>query len=114
MAFTSDVIQFPVDNGGTAFVDVDRDDVSDLVRAGRASGSLVASASLDRALRQITPAANAIIKTVRELDETPDEVEIGFSVRLSAEQGAIISRAKSDSHFEVRLLWRRPDAAPSA
>jgi hypothetical protein len=104
----ADIVQFPVERGGTAFVEVDRDELGVAVRAS-ASGTAVASASFEGALRQIGPAANAIIREVRDLDGAPEEVEIRFGIRLSAEMGAVISKNRSESHFEVRVVWRRSD-----
>lgn len=40
----------------------------------------------------------------------PDEIEVSFGVRLTAEAGAVIAKGGVEAHLDVTVRWARPPA----
>lgn len=109
-------IRYAASDGGSILVEVDEQEVSPLegtVKAGVAETvqKTVAQAqatfegALDRAVRQN---AQALIQSVRNLTEAPDELEVTFSLRATGEVGNIaIARGGGEANFTIRILWKR-------
>ncbi|HSV66969.1 MAG TPA: CU044_2847 family protein [Mycobacteriales bacterium] len=111
------LIEVPVEGGGRLVVEAgDADVPADLELASVRPGEVVTQAreSLERALDQLRPAVSALSGWLTTL--APDEVTIGFGLRLSAEAGVVVAKGTSEVHFDVTLTWqngaptgRRPD-----
>lgn len=100
------LVTFPVEGGGTLAVEVDEGVQAGVVRASR-PGEIVAEAqqTLESALDRVMPAAQAMIGRVRALSAKPDEVQVAFGVKLSAEAGAILAKAGGEANLTVTLKW---------
>ncbi|MFD9125468.1 CU044_2847 family protein [Kitasatospora sp. NPDC059571] len=73
---------------------------------GRAGDAAVRAAeTFEQALGGVRSAAEAALRVLRGGDLRPDEVEIEFAVKLSAEAGALIARTAADAHLTVKLTW---------
>jgi hypothetical protein len=75
------------------------------------SGEELVSGTIDRAsqsfrdaLKQIRPAASAIVEQVQGLG--PNEASIEFGVKLSAKAGAVLAAGSLDANYKVTLSWR--------
>ncbi|MFQ5793665.1 MAG: CU044_2847 family protein [Candidatus Bipolaricaulia bacterium] len=103
------LIEFPLDGGGSIVVEVDEPE-GGMVRAAR-PGEIAAKASqtFEDALERIKPAASAIIAKLRDLSESPDEVDVEFGLKLSADLGAFIASAGAEANFNVTLTWKRKE-----
>jgi hypothetical protein len=102
------LVQFQLDNGESILVEVDEPQSQGIVRAGRA-GELVEKIqySFGEALDRIKPAAETIINKLRSLQTTPDQIEVEFGLKLSAEAGAFFASASTEANFVVKLSWSR-------
>ena len=56
-------------------------------------------------LHQIKSFANKVASSVKDLDASPDEVELEFSVKFAAEAGVIISSLNSEASVKIKLKW---------
>ena len=68
--------------------------------------------SFDEALERVRPMAERLIEKLHDMAEQPDEVEVQFGIKLSAEVGAFIASAATEANFNVKLVWakqNRPD-----
>jgi hypothetical protein len=73
---------------------------------GRGGDAVVRAAeTFEQALDGVRAAAEAALTTLRGGGLQPDEVEIEFGVKLSAEAGALIARTAADAHLTVKLTW---------
>ncbi len=109
------LVEFPLERGGSILVEVDvgESEEGGIVPAAR-PGEIAAKAtqSFEEALEQVKPAANAIITKLRSLSDTPDEVEVQFGLKLSAEAGAIVASAGIEANYTVTLKWNsKPQTA---
>lgn len=56
------------------------------------------------ALERIKPAADAVIRSFRELN-TPDEIGIEFALKLSGKTHAFVFSSDTEATFKVALKW---------
>jgi hypothetical protein len=101
------LVEFPLESGGSIIVEVDaRSGEEGMIEAAR-PGELIqkASKTLEDALSKVTPAAEAIIKKLGDLAHKPDDIEIEFGLKLSAETDVIIASAAVEANYVVKLKW---------
>ena len=65
-----------------------------------------ARTSFAEAMDKIKPVAANIIGKIRELKDAPDEVEVKFGVKMTAEMGAVIASANVEGNYEITLKWK--------
>jgi len=101
------MIEVPLDNGESVRIEV-TDDSGAIDRVGRGRDALDASAAtLQRALAQVRPAAEAVLESMREMPEAADKIAVQFGVKITAEAGAVIARAATEANFSVTVEWKR-------
>jgi hypothetical protein len=62
---------------------------------------------LDDALGQIKAFSNGIANSIKSIDAKPDEFEVTFAVKFSANAGVIISSVSSEASISVKLKWKK-------
>jgi len=67
--------------------------------------------TFEAALAHAQPAALAVVERLRRVAEPPDEIEVEFGIRLSAELGAFIAKTAGDANFSITLRWKREPPA---
>ena len=67
-----------------------------VVRAGQ---------SIEQVLGRVGPAVRGIVSELRAAAEWPDEVEVEFAIKLSADANVIIARTGGEANFRVALRW---------
>lgn len=73
--------------------------------AVRRDAVVEAGASLEQVLGRLGPAMRGIVSQLREAAEWPDEVEVEFAVKVSADSNVIIARAGGEANFRIALKW---------
>ena len=102
------LVEFPLEGGSSVLVEVEEADPDGgVVMAARKGEIENASQSFEAALEKIKPAAAAVISKLRDMSESPDEIEMEFGLGLSAKAGAFIASAGTTANFKVTLTWRR-------
>jgi hypothetical protein len=104
----SQVVEFPLEGGGTVRVEVEPED--GVAPAGRMV--TIAQQSLHKALDPIRPIAESVLEKLRDLSQSPDRVSVEFGVKLSAETGLVVARGTTEANFTVCVEWNRPDRMP--
>jgi hypothetical protein len=101
-------IEFPLDEGGFIMVEIDEPEPDGgLVKASRESAMIERSQlNFDQALDKVRPAANAIIGKLRKLSDPPDEIEVEFGLKMSAEAGAVVAAPASKPIIRSRSSGR--------
>jgi hypothetical protein len=102
------LVEFPLEEGGSIFVEVESTSVDQLIPASL-PGDVAAKVALtlESALDKVQPAAKAIISKLRGLVDPPDEVSVEFGIKMSASAGAVLASADAEANFKVNLTWRR-------
>ena len=103
------LVEFPLEEGGSIVVEVDEPVLEDDIVLASKRGEVASKASqtFEAALESLKPTAGAIITKLSSLSSPPDEVEMGFGLKLSAKAGAIIASAGTEANFNVKLTWKR-------
>ena len=100
-------IQFPTADGGTILVEVEEPEGA-VVPAARAGGvPEKARQTFEAAMERIRPVAGTLIAKLRGLHDPPDEVEVEFGLKMSAEAGAVVAAAGAEANYKVTLTWKR-------
>jgi hypothetical protein len=108
--------EFPLEDGTSILVEVE-DQVPEggLVQAAR-PGEVAerAGQTLEAALQKIKPMAEAVLTTLRQLAQRPDELHVEFGVKVSAQAGAVLASASLEGNYRITLTWRAPASAPDS
>jgi hypothetical protein len=109
----SDLVQVPLEGGGWFLVRADSagreaPEGSGPVQAGRtadaiARGAVEAAQTLETALEPVVAMARVTLEALARV--RPSEVTVEFGVELSAEAGAIVSKAGGSCQLTVTLTW---------
>lgn len=60
---------------------------------------------LSQSLSSISNFSNTIIEKIRNVDICPNEIEVDFSVKFSADANVIISSMSSEANFVIKMKW---------
>jgi len=109
------LVIYPLEDGTQITIEVDEPGSQGVTRGGRGFNVVEeAKQKFEDALRQIKPATVAIIKTLRELSDSPDEASVEFGVKLNANSGVILASAGVEANFVFKLTWKRPSPEAKA
>jgi hypothetical protein len=102
------LVEFELEDGGSILVEVEVLEEAGMVPAAAAREvPEKARQSFEAALEKIRPAAQAIIAKLRALHDPPDEIEVEFGLKMSAEAGAVVAATGLEANYRVTLTWRR-------
>jgi len=106
-----ELVRWQLGDGDDVLVEIDPDgpEISPVSRTGDVIES--AGASLAAALGHVRKAATVVLGQFRDMAVSPDEVQVEFGVRLTAQAGAVIAKSTVDGHLNVKLTWRNDTAA---
>ena len=105
----NDLTRFPLEGGGSVVVEIDP--VPGTSRVSRRDDLIEdAKGSFEAAFANVKDAAASALDTFRSMTRGPDEVEIKFGVKLTAQAGAVIAKTGLEGNFEVKLKWVRDPA----
>jgi hypothetical protein len=109
------LVEFGVAGGETIFVEVDEPEIKSpssgsgqTMRGKEQQASQTiekASLSFESALGKIKPVAEAFIHTLGSLSKAPDEMEVEFGLKLTAEAGAVVAAVGAEVNYKVTLKW---------
>jgi hypothetical protein len=107
------LVEFPLEGGGSVIVEVGEPAPGGVVRRGLAPADLVSRAdeTVEAAFARVKPAAAALVEGLRALADAPNEIEVTFGIQLSAEVGAVIAKTAGQANFAVVMRWTSTDAA---
>lgn len=103
----SQLVRMGLANGEGILVEVSDDaSAGPVTRGGRASDLVTdAGGTLEHALDQLGPLVNGVVTKLREAADWPDEVQVEFSIKLSADANVIIARTAGEANFRIALRW---------
>ena len=107
------LVRFDVGNGETVLIEVD--EVADLnpeviEPVSRVPGEIAAQArqTFSEAIDDIAPMVRTLKGRLNALTDPADEVEVKFSVKLSGEIGAVVTKVGGEATYEITLKWKKP------
>jgi hypothetical protein len=63
--------------------------------------------SFDKALIPLKEISNSIIKCIKDISNSPKEVQVELGVKFTAKAGIILTSLDSEAHFRVTLKWEK-------
>lgn len=99
------LVEFPLENDEKILVEIDESEESGLINVSADKKIVKAQQTLEKALEKVKPAANFVINQLRKLHDAPDEIEVTFGLKLSADAGAVIASTSAEANYTVKLMW---------
>lgn len=104
------LVEFPLEDGTSVWVEVEEEITPGMVPAGRGEGVPErARQTFEAALEKVRPVAETVVRKLRALSDPPDEVEVEFGLKLNAEAGAVLAAAGAEAHYKIVLTWKREE-----
>jgi len=107
-------VEFPLEGGGSIVIESAED--SDKGPAGfvrAAGGEAVKEAvkqSFDATLENVRKSSDVLVKKLRALSDPPDEMEVTFSLKATAELGnLVVGKGGTEANYSVTLKWKRTE-----
>jgi Trypsin-co-occurring domain 1 len=94
------LVEFPLEGGGSIFVQIDESETDGVVCVGRVATIEKARETLEDALNKVLPSTLSIIEKLQSMRTT--EFEVTFGITLSLQAGAFIT-ASSNAKFGVKV-----------
>ena len=103
------IIDYPLENGGTLKFEIEAAEASSALRGDQKPGQVVAKTqqSFEASLEKLKPASEVLIGKLRGLTDAPNEIEVEFGIKMSAEAGAFIAAASAEANYKVTLKWSK-------
>jgi len=103
------LIQFQLKNGESVLIEADVPEESGIVPSSRGVNMAVIKAqqTLEDALENVKPAAEAILTKLKGITDPPDEVEVTFSLKVSAEAGVFVASGSLEANYAVKMSWSK-------
>ena len=104
------LIEFPAEDGSTIVMEVEEPEGEGMVRVSR-PGEIAerAAQTFESALNSIKPAADALVRKLRNLDVQPEQIAVEFGIKFGAKAGAFFASADTEANFKVTLTWKRQE-----
>ena len=99
------IVEFPLEDGTSMLVEIDEPEQGGLVKASISETIAKAQLTLEKSLEKVQPAAQFVIAQLRKLHDAPDEVQVSFGLKLSADAGAVLASAGAEANYTVTLKW---------
>lgn len=117
----TNLLEFKLDNGESAFMQIEESDNTQMQSSGRQRVSRGATRSNDdetqaseeaqqtfsAAIASIAPVANTLLTSLKDIN-TPDEIGLEFGVKFNGKVGVIFTSVESEASFKVNITWRTP------
>ena len=105
------LVEFPSGNGEPILVEVeDLQPAGGTTRRGLSTSATFerARTSFEDALEKAQPIASGLISRLRNIADSPDEVQVEFGLSLNAQAGAIlVAGASAGANYKVTLTWKK-------
>ena len=84
------LVEFPLEDGSIMLVEIDEPEQGGLVKASLSEKIAKSQQTLEKSLEKVQPAAKFVIAQLRKLHDSPDEIQVSFGLKLSADAGAVL------------------------
>ena len=104
------IVQFKANDDSDLFIEVsDATDTLQLRGGGGAAETrgIVDNAkeSFEKALHPLKEVSNSIINCIKDISNSPKEVEVELGLKFTAKAGIILTSLDSEAHFKITLKW---------
>lgn len=101
------LVEFDLGDGETVLIEVEEVESEDIEPVSKRPGEMVAKArqTFGEALNGVVPMVRLMKRRLDDLAEPADEVEVKFSVKLTGEVGAVLTKVGGEATYEITLKW---------
>lgn len=105
----ANLIEVQLDNGMKIFIEASRVDESDDLLEHVSANKIITKTKefLTEAFNQVKAFSNGISESISTMEFKPDEFEVEFAVKFSADAGIIISSIGTESSVTVKMKWNK-------
>ena len=105
------IVSYPTDDNDE-FVYVEVDEIksqseSGIIMASKDEEITKISTKFSKALTPIKHVTNNVLNQLKELADSPEEVNIEFGLKLNLETGAVIAKVSSECNLKVNIKWKK-------
>jgi len=101
----ADVIRVPLKGGGDIIAEVDGGGGFELVAWTDPADIPLARESLEQAVANLRPVAEAVLDQLKDL--TPDEVQVELGLKFSAAVGVVLAKTSGEGSCKVTIGWKK-------
>ena len=101
------LIRYNLEEGGSVVVEVAVPEVRGMKPAAIEEKIKTAEKTFEVAFDEVRKAASVVVCKLRDLADSPDEVEVSFGLKMDCTVGAIIASAGAEANFNVTLTWKK-------
>lgn len=111
----SKYIEFQLEDGTTVLIesaDEKKSSSGGFVPSARGNDEPTekAKVTFEQAVQSVRGSADRLVSGLRDLSQPPDEMEVTFSLKTSAEVGTLfVAKGGAEASYHVALRWRRED-----
>ncbi|MVN22257.1 CU044_2847 family protein [Mucilaginibacter arboris] len=102
------ILQLEANDGSNIFVEISNEVQSEPMRGSITQNRGVienVKEGFDQALYPLQQVSNSIINCIREISNSPKEVEVELGFKFTAKAGIILTSLDSEAHFRITLKW---------
>ncbi len=102
------LVEYRLDDG-SIFVEVELPQSSgdDRIPAGKPGQKIAeAAVTFEEALGSIKTVAQGVVRQVKELGDPPDEVVVGFGIKLTGSANVVLASGSAEANLDVTLTWK--------
>ena len=103
------IVQFKANDNSDLFIEVSDSTEPLQMRGGGAAEArgIVDNAkeSFEKALHPLKEVSNSIINCIKDISNSPKEVEVELGLKFTAKAGIILTSLDSEAHFKITLKW---------
>jgi Trypsin-co-occurring domain 1 len=109
----SDLVRYQSNQGGTVLVEVADPVGGQVVRRGGRPAAVISEAgdTIEQVFGGIGPVVQGVVSQLRANPDWPEQVEVEFAVKISADSSVIIARAGGEANFRVCMRWSKGPAS---
>jgi hypothetical protein len=102
------LVEFDVGDGQTVLIEVEEVQSPGIKPVAKNPGDLAARArqTLSEALDGIAPMVRKLKTRLNDATDPGDEIEVKFSVKLSGEIDAVVTKVGGEATYEITLKWK--------
>lgn len=106
------LLQFSTGDGNDFFIEVNEPAIAEPVRGGLNQPDTRGiiqdtKESFEKALKPLKDMSNSIINCVKEISNSPNEIEVELGLRFTAKAGIILTSLDSEAHLKIVLKWQK-------
>jgi hypothetical protein len=110
----SQLIEVPLESGGTILIEAEAVSSSTPMRGGAAKKVIEqVEQTFEAALDNVRATASAVITKLRDVPQAPEEVTVEFGIKFGAKGSIYIAGGEAEANFKVALKWKKETAPAS-